>query len=153
MPTDPVRVAALVARAFEALGIPYLVGCDEELVRDAAREKRLVNVIHLPTMVKADLHVRPDEGIYASEMERAVRASLGGVDGPGVRVASPEDTLLQKLRWFERGGRASDRQWRDVLGILKAIGPRLDRAYLERWAHELGLTALLGRASAEAGIA
>lgn len=117
MPTDPLRVAAQVARVLERLGIPYLVGgsvastlhgeprttldvdfalqlepkrarelCDalgdefhrdEELVREAARHKRLVNVIHLPTMVKADLHVRPAEGIYASEIEQAGLGSRG----------------------------------------------------------------------------
>lgn len=192
MPTDPVRVAALVARALDALGIPYLVGgsvastlfgeprttldvdfavqlepeqaralrealgsdfhCDEELVRDAARRKRLVNVIHLPTMVKADLHVRPAEGIYASEMKRALRTAVGGPDGPVLRVATPEDTVLQKLRWYEAGARASDRQWRDVLGILKTSGARLEREYMQHWARELGVSELLERVCSEAGL-
>ena len=32
-------------------------------------------------------------------------------------VATAEDTLLQKLRWYRLGDEVSDRQWRDVLGI------------------------------------
>jgi len=40
--------------------------------------------------------------------------------------------------------------WRDVLGILKAQGPRLDRADLDEWATSLGLGNTLARAHGEA---
>ncbi len=43
-----------------------------------------------------------------------------GDAGAELRIATPEDTLLQKLRWYDDGGRVSDKQWHDVLGILKA---------------------------------
>ncbi len=61
----------------------------------------------------------------------------------------PEDILLQKLRWFRRGGEASDRQWRDVRGIVRVQGGRLDRHYLRTNADTLGVTDLLERALAE----
>jgi len=50
------------------------------------------------------------------------------------------------------GGGISDRQWRDVLGVLKVQSERLDLAYLGRWAERLGLSDLLSRAADEAGI-
>ena len=40
----------------------------------------------------------------------------------------------------------SERQWRDVLGILKAQGDRLELAYMRRWAVSLGVSDLLDRA-------
>jgi hypothetical protein len=65
-------------------------------------------------------------------------------------VASAEDTILQKLVCFRAGGGVSDRQGRDVVGILKCTAG-LERGYLQRWARELDLQELLGRAAREAG--
>jgi hypothetical protein len=63
-----------------------------------------------------------------------------------VVVKSPEDTVLRKLLWYREGDGISDRQWNDVIGVLRAQGARLDRDYLERWAAELGVADLLARA-------
>ena len=63
-----------------------------------------------------------------------------------VFVHTPEDILLQKLRWFRMGGEVSDRQWRDVRGIVRVQGDRLDGAYLHRGATTLGVADLLTRA-------
>lgn len=57
-----------------------------------------------------------------------------------------------KLQWYRDGGGVSDRQWNDVLGVLKVQGPVLDRAYLEEWALELGLAGLLREALDDAGL-
>jgi hypothetical protein len=45
----------------------------------------------------------------------------------------------------------SDRQWRDVLGVLKVQAGALDREYLARVTADLGLAELLARALSEAG--
>jgi hypothetical protein len=44
------------------------------------------------------------------------------------------------------GGEVSERQWRDILGIIKVQQERLDKAYLHTWAIELKLSSLLARA-------
>ena len=79
------------------------------------------------------------------------RVALRSEPGSEVELASPEDVVIHKLRWYEMGGRASDRQWRDVLGVLKVQGPNLDLVYLERAAADLDLSELLARARSEAG--
>ena len=60
--------------------------------------------------------------------------------------------VLQKLIWYREGGSISDRQWGDVLGILRTQGERLDREYLDRWVRRQGLGELFARALADAGI-
>jgi hypothetical protein len=47
------------------------------------------------------------------------------------------------------GGEVSDRQWRDVLGVLKVQGDRIDLEYMHRMATKLGVNDLLSRAVAE----
>jgi hypothetical protein len=65
-------------------------------------------------------------------------------------MKTPEDTVLRKLWWFRQGGERSDRQWRDVVQVLKISGAAMDAAYLERWAKELGVDDLLLRVRGQA---
>jgi hypothetical protein len=64
-------------------------------------------------------------------------------------VKSPEDTVLRKLLWYLDGGSVSDRQWRDVVEVLRVSAAELDRAYLAAWAKRLDLSELLERAVTE----
>jgi hypothetical protein len=61
-----------------------------------------------------------------------------------------EDTILSKLEWYRMGGEVSNRQWRDVLGVLKTRAGELDLAYMQKWANELKVEDLLDRALKEA---
>jgi hypothetical protein len=67
------------------------------------------------------------------------------------KFASPEDTVLAKLEWYRLGGEVSERQWRDVLGVLRARGSQLDLEYMRKWAGELHVGDLLERGLQEAG--
>lgn len=60
--------------------------------------------------------------------------------------------MLQKLWWFRRGNEVSDRQWRDVLGVLKVKADLLDYDYLKHWAALLAVSDLLEKAFDDAGI-
>ncbi|MBD2462577.1 hypothetical protein H6G89_16145 [Oscillatoria sp. FACHB-1407] len=64
--------------------------------------------------------------------------------------ASPEDTILNKLRWGKRS--QSEKQWRDVLGILKVQVENLDYGYMADWANQLGILDDLQQALTEAGL-
>ncbi len=67
-----------------------------------------------------------------------------------IYLASPEDVILNKLRWGKHS--QSEKQWRDVLGVLKVQGTGLDTAYLHDWAQRLDLADDLDRAMAAAGL-
>lgn len=56
--------------------------------------------------------------------------------GVPTAVATVEDTILAKLEW---AGGGSERQRRDVIGMLATQGDRVDRDYLAHWAVELGV--------------
>jgi len=83
---------------------------------------------------------------------RRVAIRFFGLADGMVWCSAPEDVILHKLRWFQSGGGVSDRQWHDVIGVLRVQGPALDHAYLRRWAADLGLAELLAKALAEAGV-
>lgn len=120
---------------------------DLDMITDAIRLGRPFNVIHLETMFKADIFAMEDEPWSREEMARAHTEQLIGPDGPfRVRFASPEDTLIHKLRWYRSGGESSDRQWADILGVLRVQGAGLDVAYLDRWAAHFEIEDLLMRA-------
>jgi hypothetical protein len=63
--------------------------------------------------------------------------------------ASAEDTILSKLEWYRMGGEVSDRQWRDILGVLKTRAGELELDYMRKWAHELKVSDLLESALKE----
>lgn len=124
---------------------------DEAAIRDALARGRSFNLIAFATADKIDVFPAGSTPRDEAEMRRALPVGLMP-NRAGVPVSSPEDTILRKLEWYRLGGGVSDRQWQDVLGVLKVQAGGLDDAYLRTVAAELQLTDLLDRALAEAGI-
>lgn len=122
---------------------------DEEGLRRALDESSSFNVIHVAGARKFDVFVAGSGILDREQMARAVRVRIDP-DGPLVPVTSAEVIVLRKLDWFRRGGEASERQWRDVLSVLRVQRGRLDETYLEQMAAELGLADLLARARSSA---
>jgi hypothetical protein len=95
--------------------------------------------------------VPPWEGVHLWKWQNRRRLVLDPTTGRGIDVTSPEGIVIQKLVWFRSGGEVSDRQWRDVLGVLKAQRSVLDWADMQHWAVQMGVDELLARAFREAG--
>jgi hypothetical protein len=111
---------------------------------------RPCNLIHLDSGVKIDLHPKGDQPFDELELARSQIVELGDPTRP-TPVKSAEDTVLRKLDWFRRGGEASDRQWTDVLAVLRTQGDRLDHDYMRVQAETLGIGDLLSSALGEIG--
>ena len=84
-----------------------------------------------------------------AQLARATKQILLKKPEVSAYFASPEDTILAKLDWFHMGGDVSERQWRDVLGILKVRAGDLDLDYLRKWAGTLNLSELFEKAFKE----
>lgn len=119
-----------ILRAFSGEG--YIT---QEGIRDALSGTGMFNFIHSGTGLKVDFWIDRGDPFTSSCFARATQVELS--DGFWVMMASPEDVLLHKVYWDKL--MPSERQLRDAQGILCILGPRLDAAYLENWARELGI--------------
>ncbi len=137
-----------VERLAHQLAGAYYVPIDQ--MRTAAADRRSFNLIHLATMFKIDVFVSKGRPFDRSSAERARLHVIGERTDCQFFVASAEDTILAKLEWFRLGGETSERQWWDIVGVLK-VGADADRAYLRRWSAALGVSDLLERALVDAG--
>ena len=136
--------APLVPSLVELLRSRFYV--DEERMRHAVECKTSVNAIDLRSGFKIDLFIKGDGAFDELELRRSVTAELPQPGGRRVPIKSAEDIVLRKLQWFKEGGEVSDRQWSDVLGILRVQGDMLDDAHLDTWAERLGVQELLAKA-------
>jgi hypothetical protein len=95
----------------------------------------MFNVIDNATGWKVDFIVRKNRPFSREEFRRRQALTLLGVP---VFVASAEDTIVAKLEWSLLGG-GSERQRRDVAGILETAAGSIDIPYVEQWVRDLGL--------------
>jgi hypothetical protein len=119
---------------------------DEEMIADSVEHHTSFNIIHRVSMFKVDIFIPQMVPFIKEQLSRACRQVLATEPRVEAMVATAEDTLLAKLDWYRMGGCVSERQWGDVLGILKIQAGRLDLDYLDKWAGELTLGDLLERA-------
>jgi len=101
-------------------------------------------------VLNADLVLNADTPFDRSKMSRRRLESFDETGNQQFWVASPEDLVLAKLLWGQRS--QSEKQWRDVLGVLKIQGETLDFDYLLQWAEPLGLTEAVSQAIVAAGL-
>src|SRR5579863_577846 len=124
---------------------------DAAQMREAIRFGRAFNAIHFATGFKIDIFPLGKDAFHAGELARSEKR-VWEVDPTGsveLQVSSAEDTVLEKLAWYKRGGQISGQQWSDVLGI--ATTRQLDRDHMRKWAPRLGVSDLLERLFGEAG--
>jgi len=129
-PEDAPRIAALFRDDF------YV---NEDMIRKAAVERSMFNIIHQGWLVKADFIVRGDNEYRRVEFSRRKQVDIGEML---IWIVAPEDLILSKLKWAKDSGSAL--QERDVKLLLETV-EQLDYDYIQRWAERLGVEGLLKR--------
>jgi hypothetical protein len=137
---EPEHIGPLV----EALEGEFYI--DAAMVADALRRGASFNLIHYDTAHKVDVFIRGRDPFRTAQIARRRPESIEDAVLP---VSSPEGTILAKLKWYRDAGEVSERQWRDVLDVLRVQAERLDISYLRSSAEQMGLGDLLDRASKE----
>jgi hypothetical protein len=135
----------LLVKTLEASGYYCPVSAVEDLQQGLGN---MLNITHTETIANADIYITDNSPFAVSQMQRRVLIEVEEI--PAFWIASAEDIILQKLRWGK--GSKSEKQWRDVLGIIKLQAENLDYGYLTEWAENLDLVAELSEVLTQAGI-
>lgn len=109
---------------------------DPNAIREPAELNGLFNAIDPATGWKVDFILLKDQAFHRAAFDARRDVELSGVP---VRLIEAEDVVVAKLEWARLGG--SERQLRDVVGVLIVQGPAVDRARIERWVAALDLGA------------
>jgi hypothetical protein len=135
----------LLVKTLEASGYYCPAGAVEDLQRGLGN---MLNITHTETIANADIYITDKSPYSISQMNRKILIDVEGI--PAFWIASAEDIILQKLLWGK--GSKSEKQWRDVLGIIKLQADNLDYHYLTEWAENLDLVADLSEVLTQSGI-
>ncbi|MEO8231754.1 MAG: hypothetical protein ABI638_05705 [Ignavibacteriota bacterium] len=130
---------------FDKLKGKYYI--DIEIINDALVNKSSFNILHLDSMLKIDFFILKDQTYPLNAFQRRIQSSLDDSDDSvKVFLCSPEDIIISKLEWFKLSDESSERQWSDILGVVKVQKNNLDKEYLKHWAIQLDLFNLLQKA-------
>ncbi len=125
---------------------------DAAMIRDAVKWRASFNLYHFETGLKIDIFVSNGSAFNREVTRRRELENMMDDDvAPAFWVESAEDLILSKLVWFRKGNGASDRQWLDILAVLKVQSFSADLDYMQNWAPQLNVADLLERALDEAG--
>jgi len=122
---------------------------DEHAMRDAVAQGRSFNAIHFDSVFKVDIFIARADEFALTQLNRRQLRKISPEKDEALYVATAEDTVLAKLRWYRAGHETSSTQWNDVLGVLGASGSSLDLEYLHTWASKLEIEDLLQKALAD----
>lgn len=124
-----------------------------ETIRLAVDSRDSFNLLHKEMLVKIDVFVLRHYRYERQVMDR-IQALAIDVNNPNdlLPFCSVEDIILNELMWYDQGGRTSERQWSDIVIVMKVQAEALDRAYLDEWSAYLDVSGLLVDALKAAGL-
>jgi hypothetical protein len=111
--------------------------------RDTPAYRAMAKLYEKSTAFRVDLFISSGRPFERAQLQRRIRQTIAVNPEAQADFASPEDTILAKLEWFQLGNYASAHQWSDVRAML----------LVQNDAARLGILAPLGRRSGSPGAA
>jgi hypothetical protein len=115
---------------------------------EAIQSQKMFNLLDIRDGGKVDFWILTTDPF---DQARFARRQQDEVAGTSMKLSSPEDTILAKLKWAQSSG-GSEKQFGDALRVYEVQGRTLDEAYLQEWVQRLGLASLWQRLQNEAEI-
>lgn len=102
-------------------------------IKEAIEYQSMFNLLDTTEGDKIDFWILTQEPFDVSRFRRKLEENALGFS---MKVSSPEDTILAKLRWAKLSG-GSEKQFTDALRVYEVQHGKLDLGYLERWVTKL----------------
>ena len=118
----------------------------EDAVKEAIGHKNMFNLLDTTEGDKIDFWILTDDPFDQSRFARKYEEKMLGLS---MKVSTPEDTILMKLRWANLSG-GSEKQFTDALRVYEIQFENLDVGYINRWATTLKIKELWEKLKAEA---
>ena len=119
---------------------------NEEAAYSAIATQGMFNLTAITEGDKVDFWLLTEDPF---DQSRFSRKSVEEILGISLRVPSPEDTVLAKLKWTKESG-GSEKHFVDALRVYEVQGERIDHAYVDEWAERLSVEDLWQRIQREA---
>ncbi|PIQ70193.1 hypothetical protein COS55_03860 [Candidatus Shapirobacteria bacterium CG03_land_8_20_14_0_80_40_19] len=118
--------------AVKNLSEDFLIQAD--VIKEAVRNKDMFNILHLPTTLKLDFWLLTEDLFDKSRFSRKRRVKI--LD-QFMEISSPEDTILQKLRWYKEA--KIEKHLVDAAFVYQIQKKNLNMDYLKKWVEDLKL--------------
>lgn len=104
-------------------------------VVEAVKRGSQFNLIHPTSGLKIDFMILTESDLNRSRVSR--RRDVAILPDCSASFASPEDVILMKMIYYREG--ESEKHLRDIGGVLRVQGTKIDREYIGDWADRLGV--------------
>ena len=106
---------------------------DIDAASEAIERMGTFNLIDVKGGEKVDFWLLSNDPFDRQRFSRSISESIFGMR---MKVSTPEDTILSKLRWSRLSG-GSEKHFKDALRVYEVQFGSLDIAYMELWANRL----------------
>jgi hypothetical protein len=110
---------------------------DEVAAAKAILTRSMFQLWHHQSGAGVDFWVASDDRFATVALERRKEIFIGGTR---TYACSPEDLMIQKLKWSQMSG-GSSKQINDVQGVYDMLRDSLEIAYIKRWIEHFQLQA------------
>jgi hypothetical protein len=102
---------------------------------EAVTSRGMFNIIHPESGLKIDVVISKETAFDMLQLTRTRKITLS--PECSACFISPEDIILKKMDWHRMGG--GERHLRDIAGVIRIQGDKLDRAYIAEQAEKLSV--------------